>query len=544
MQMGRSWSRTAGAIALVGALIFGQPPAIATPGANTSYSYDALGRIVRVVIDNGGTNGLTSITYSYDTAGNRTSVVSATSTNSAPTAVADAFSTAKNAAVIFDPRTNDTDAQNQYLTITAVSTPSSGTAAINSSGLLTYSPATNFTGSATFTYTISDGALTSTATDTVTITAGPAANADSFYVIKNGSYTLSPLTNDSAPSGMTLSITAVGAASHGWATKAANGTDIAYTPTGGYSGTDTFTYTVSDGHGGTATATVTANVTQPPNVVNDSVVAQTNIAKTFDPRSNDSDPQGYALTISAVGSAAHGSVTNNSGTSLTYTSVTGYTGPDSFTYTVNDGHGITATGTVNVTVNAVVAPVANTDSLTTVTNVAKTINAKANDTDPQGFTLTITAVSSPSHGSTSLAGGASITYTPTTSYTGSDSFTYTLSNGVLTSTGTVNVTVNSYSPPTAVADSMAINVSKGPTHPSVTIDPRTNDTSPSGLPLTVTAVTNGTYGTATFTGSSITYTFSAGGVATHRVDSITYTISDGINTSTASVSVDVTITVD
>jgi len=63
------------------------------------------------------------------------------------------------------------------------------------------------------------------------------------------------------------------------------------------------------------------------------------------------DADGDPLTITSVSSAANGA-TSISGTNVIYTANLGYTGPDSFTYTVSDGYGGTATGTVNVTVTA------------------------------------------------------------------------------------------------------------------------------------------------------------------------------------------------
>jgi len=64
---------------------------------------------------------------------------------------------------------------------------------------------------------------------------------------------------------------------------------------------------------------------------------------------NDSDPDNNPLTISSVSSPAHGIITG----SYSYTPTTGYVGSDSFTYTIADGQGGTATATVNVTVNPV-----------------------------------------------------------------------------------------------------------------------------------------------------------------------------------------------
>lgn len=95
---------------------------------------------------------------------------------------------------------------------------------------------------------------------------------------------------------------------------------------------------------------------QPPTAVNDSVTTNENTPVTFDPRTNDSDPSGYALTIISTGAPAHGTAVINNGTSLTYAPATNYSGSDSFTYTISDGQGHVATATVSVTVAYVAAP--------------------------------------------------------------------------------------------------------------------------------------------------------------------------------------------
>jgi hypothetical protein len=67
---------------------------------------------------------------------------------------------------------------------------------------------------------------------------------------------------------------------------------------------------------------------------------------------NDSDPDGDAITVTSVSPAsAHGTVTLNGGL-ITYTPMTGYSGPDTFTYTITDARGETAVGTVIVTVTS------------------------------------------------------------------------------------------------------------------------------------------------------------------------------------------------
>jgi hypothetical protein len=94
------------------------------------------------------------------------------SVNDAPIALADAVVIAENSGtVLIDVLANDQDVEGGPLTLTAVSVPTSGTAAIQA-GSIAYTPAMNFAGVATFTYTVSDGSATATGTVTVTVDGG------------------------------------------------------------------------------------------------------------------------------------------------------------------------------------------------------------------------------------------------------------------------------------------------------------------------------------------------------------------------------------
>ena len=77
---------------------------------------------------------------------------------------------------------------------------------------------------------------------------------------------------------------------------------------------------------------------------------------------NDSDPNGYPLSIQSVSNPTNGTVTLNSGSpqTVTFTPTGGYTGPASFTYTITNGHGGTDSAQVSLTVNP---PAATTSSL-------------------------------------------------------------------------------------------------------------------------------------------------------------------------------------
>lgn len=87
-------------------------------------------------------------------------------------------------------------------------------------------------------------------------------------------------------------------------------------------------------------------------------------------------------------------------------------------------------------------PVANNDVATTTAGVPITINVLANDSDPNGDSLTITGVSNFVGGTASIS-GSSVVFTPNAGFVGAGSFSYTISDGRGgTATANVSVTVN------------------------------------------------------------------------------------------------------
>lgn len=323
-------------------------------------------------------------------------------------------------------------------------------------------------------------------------------------------------------------------------------TSVTYTPRPGWRGTDTIEYVLADDHGGTVTGTV--RVTTPnaaPVAVADMVTAPAawsgSTATPIDVLANDSDPNGDALAVVAVTQPAHGSALLAGG-AVSYTPAVGYTGPDSFTYTISDGHGGTATGTVHVTVGVLPdrAPVARDDEAdadaawSSPSSVA--VDVLANDTDPDGDTLSLASVGTAAHGTASIDDGE-LRYTPDAGFSGEDSVDYVVSDGHgLTDTATVHITVGPLPDRAPVPhDVTATTAYETP----LAIDLGGHASDPDGDALTFTAGREPSHGVVLVSPDGhILYTPDAGFDGT---DSFGYTVSDGRGESASAA---VTVTVD
>ena len=276
----------------------------------------------------------------------------------------------------------------------------------------------------------------------VFVNRGPVAQNDSANTPQNTAIVVAVLANDTDADGNPLSISAVGQPQHG--TASIVGTTIRYQPTAGYIGSDSFTYTVSDGQGGSATATVTITVSGSPPVANpDNAVTTRGQPVTINVLANDTDPEGDALSVSAVGNAAHGSLVINAAGTITYTPTGDYLGSDSFTYTLRDATGATATGIVNVQVNpANRPPDAVEDNYMMLPDDLLKMDILANDSDPYGDPFFIIAQTQPVSGILIIGSGGQFVYRARPGFEGTDTFTYTISDpGGLTDTATVTIMV-------------------------------------------------------------------------------------------------------
>lgn len=90
-------------------------------------------------------------------------------TNNAPVAVDDVATTDEDVAVIVDVLANDTDADNDELSVASLNQPANGSATLNGDGTVTYSPAAGYSGTESFTYDVTDGTATDSGTVTITV---------------------------------------------------------------------------------------------------------------------------------------------------------------------------------------------------------------------------------------------------------------------------------------------------------------------------------------------------------------------------------------
>lgn len=188
-------------------------------------------------------------------------IVGTVSTSGA-VAVNDNAATAENTSVDIDILDNDTYSTLSAITITQQ--PTNGqNITVNSLTDVTYTPNNNYLGSDSFKYNITDENGTSDeATVNVTVSAptAPTAVADSFSVSPGQTTNVDVLTNDTQGSGAFDYVTIITNPSNGTAVANANNT-VGYTPSTGFTGTDSFQYNTTNIHGLTSnTVTVTLDV--------------------------------------------------------------------------------------------------------------------------------------------------------------------------------------------------------------------------------------------------------------------------------------------
>lgn len=277
-------------------------------------------------------------------------------------------------------------------------------------------------------------------------------------------------------------------------------------------------------------------VNNAPKAVNDSASTAYQTPVSINVLANDSDADGDTLTVTSL-SGVNGSAVINANGSITFTPASGFSGIETFNYTVSDGSAsATATVSVNVATPVITnsAPTAINDSASTAYGSAVTINVLANDSDPDGDTLTVTSLSGV-NGSAVINANGSIAFTPANGFSGTETFSYTITDGKASATATVSVNVAPAPPPANRAPVALDDSAATLSGTSVVIAVLGNDSDPDGDALKVISVAEGGKGSVRIN-SDGTLTFTPA-KNFKNFDTFSYTISDGALTATASVTV-------
>ncbi|CAN5420100.1 hypothetical protein BH09BAC1_BH09BAC1_00620 [soil metagenome] len=169
--------------------------------------------------------------------------------NQAPVAVNDQASTPAARFIVLNVLANDSDPNDDSLTVTILNGPLFGSATVDSNENIIFSPSANFNGRDTIFYQICDNfksPLCDSAYIVIYVTnAAPNAINDVLEVDANNSITINVLTNDSDPNEQLIFITAISTPGYGEVEDLGNGL-LRYTPNAGYFGVDSFYYVICD----------------------------------------------------------------------------------------------------------------------------------------------------------------------------------------------------------------------------------------------------------------------------------------------------------
>ncbi|MCV7419201.1 tandem-95 repeat protein [Mycobacterium yunnanensis] len=404
-------------------------------------------------------NGTDSFTYTLNGDSTATVRITVTPVNDAPVPGSQIYTTSAGTPVTIYLYAGATDAEGDPIRWSFIGFPYNGTQVLGdySLGLVTYTPNPGFVGTDSFQYRIRDNSDAGTfATVTINVIGGarPVAVNDTATVAEGGTTTVAVTTNDTDADGTvdTTTVVITRQPTAGTATVNANGS-ITYANNGTEARTDSFAYTVKDDTGALSNeATVSITVTpvnDAPIALNDAATVAEGGTTAIAVTANDTDADGTVdtTTIVITRQPTYGTATVNSNGTITYVNNGSEARTDSLGYKVKDDTGaLSNEATVSITVTPVNdAPIVGNDSYTVVANGTLVISAPgllANDTDPDGNPLAITAAFAPQHGTLSgVFSSGGFTYRPDAGYVGTDSFRYTVGDGTTTSEGTVTITV-------------------------------------------------------------------------------------------------------
>ncbi|WP_183604892.1 DUF4082 domain-containing protein [Rhizobium fabae] len=324
---------------------------------------------------------------------------------------------------------NDTDPNGDALTISAVGNAVNGTVTLNKqNGTVIFTPTNNYSGPASFTYTLSDG-RGGTDQGSVSLTVNPGPAGETLFTSSEGPTGASFNDGQSMQLGMKFVASTRGTIAGIRYYKAAGDsgphTGSLWTADG------TLVATVSFADSGSVSGWQTATFTNPVHIT-----AGTTYVASY------STTGSYVATANYFTSAhTHGSLTALAGSNGVYA-----VGVSAFPTSSYQSSNYWVDVVYNQATGNAVPVAANDNGYTTYSDTALSIAAAsllANDTDADGDPLSITGVNGAVNGTVTFNSQTkSVTFTPTAGYTGAASFSYSISDGLGgTASATVSLTV-------------------------------------------------------------------------------------------------------
>ena len=397
---------------------------------------------------NPGFSGTDSFTYKVCDSSNNCTTATATITVT-PTATNDTASTNSSNPVKIPVLGND-DGKFDPSTVAVTTPPTGGTTTVNTDGSITYTPNPGFSGTDTFTYKVCDLAGQCT-TATVTVTVAPKAKDDTATTLSGTPVVLPLLANDTGKlDPATVVVTTPPA--HGSVVIDPITGNATYEPAPGFVGTDTITYKVCDKSTPAQCTSATATITVGPITANDTASTPAGTPVNIPVLSNDSST---LTNITGTTPPANGTVLVNPDGTILYTPNPGFSGTDSFTYTVCDS---SAANCKTATVTVTVAPIAKPDTATTKENTPVTVPVLGNDLGKLDST-TATVLSGPNNGTVVVNPDGSIKYTPASGFNGTDVINYQVcdkSTPAQCTTSSVTITVSNNLPPETTSQTLPL----------------------------------------------------------------------------------------
>ncbi|WP_209369620.1 tandem-95 repeat protein [Priestia megaterium] len=344
-----------------------------------------------------------------------------------------------------------TNVNGNPLVYTIENQPINGVVTIDSdTGIFTYTPNANFTGSDAFVVYITDN-LGGNATSSVIVTVIPINDppiVPNYQLTTNEDTSVTSMVIATDIDGNPLTYSLQNAPVNGIVNVSLDGM-YTYTPNADFNGIDQFTALVSDGQGGTAISTITITIlpVNDPPVGPNEITIVTPEETPVTSQIVATDPDGEVLTYTLQDPPTNGvAVVNGDGT-FTYTPNENYIGNDTFTVLISDPSGAFIVTNVLVIVTPVNdAPVV--PDYAFVINEDTSLNSRVVATDVDGNPLTYGLLTGPANGTVVVNPDGSYSYTPNENYNGVDSFSVVVSDGQGgTAISTITITIQPVNDP-------------------------------------------------------------------------------------------------